>query len=436
MRFFIETFGCQMNVNDSEIMAGLLIQAGYERSEDWKDADLIIVNTCAVRQKSEDKAYGFIGRLNKLKKEKTGMKIGVCGCVAEKERKTLFRRKGVDFIFGTRAIGHIVKNAERAFKGIRFDDFEDAIDDISFDTPRERDSKHHAWITIAYGCNKFCTYCIVPFTRDREKSRSMDDIVNEVRELALKGYKEITLLGQNVDSYGKDINDENITFANLLKEVEKADGIERIWFLTSYPSDFDEEVIDVMSSSSKFAPQVHLPVQAGSNNVLKKMNRRYTREEYIDLINRIKAKIPDVSLSSDIIVGFCGETDEDFEQTVDLVKNIRYEKLNLAMYSVREGTVASKTMEDDVPPEVKNKRLQILLNMQKDINREINDEYMDKTVRVIGEVNLNSDPTLMYGRTGRNKIVIFPAGKEKIGEWLNIKIERVTAGPLYGSIVD
>ncbi len=436
MKFFIETFGCQMNVNDSEVMAGLLGEAGYEKAEVKEEADLIIVNTCAVRQKSEDKAYGFIGRLNKLKETKGNLKVGICGCVAEKERKNLFRRKGVDFIFGTRAIGSIVKNAQRAFKGIKFEDFTDTIDEIDHDTPRDRDSSHHAWITIAYGCNKFCTYCIVPFTRDREKSRPMTDIAAEVKSLAERGYKEITLLGQNVDSYGKDIEDDNVTFAELLKTVEKVDGIERIWFLTSYPSDFDEEVIDVMASSPKFAPQVHLPVQAGSNEVLKRMNRRYSREEYLDLIGRIKAKIPYVSLSSDIIVGFPGETDEDFEQTVDLVNTVRYEKLNLAMYSVREGTVAAKTMADDVPPDIKNKRLQILLNLQKEINREINDEYMNRIVRVIGEVQLNSDPTLMYGRTERNKIIIFEAGSDKIGKWLNIKIDRVTAGPLYGSIVE
>jgi tRNA-2-methylthio-N6-dimethylallyladenosine synthase len=257
----------------------------------------------------------------------------------------------------------------------------------------------------------------------------------ECKQLAKDGYKEITLLGQNVDSYGLDVDDENVTFANLLKAVSLIDGLQRIWFLTSYPSDFSEKVIDVMAESDNFAQSIHLPVQSGSDRILKAMNRRYTRDEYIELINKIKKGLPGVSLTSDIIIGFPGETEEDFLDSVSLVKEVGYEKVNLAIYSPREGTVAAEKMADDVPLEIKKKRLNYLLEVQKEMNRSFNESYQDKVVDVIGEAVLPRKPHLIYGRTSRNKIVIFEAGSDQIGQWKRVKIHRVSAGPLYGEVV-
>jgi len=424
-----------MNVNDSEIMKGILRQKGHEITG-LDDADVVLVNTCAVRQKSEDKAYAFIGRLNKMKREEgRNIKVGVCGCAAEKGKKAFLRRQGVDFVFGTRSITRIEEHALKAVNGKRFMDFSDTLDEIDHTTPAVRNSSHHAWVTISYGCNKFCSYCIVPYTRGRELSRSFDDIVAECKQLAKEGYKEITLLGQNVDSYGLDVEDEKVTFANLLKAVSKIEDLQRIWFLTSYPSDFSEKVIGVMAEADNFAQSIHLPVQSGSDRILKAMNRRYTREEYIELINKIKKGLPGVSLTSDIIIGFPGETEEDFLDSVNLVKEVGYEKVNLAIYSPREGTVAAEKMTDDVPLEIKKKRLNYLLEVQKEMNRAFNESYQDKVVEVIGEAVLPRKPHLMYGRTSRNKIVIFEAGSDQIGQWKRVKIHRVSAGPLYGEVV-
>ncbi|MEA1885447.1 MAG: tRNA (N6-isopentenyl adenosine(37)-C2)-methylthiotransferase MiaB [Thermotogota bacterium] len=435
MKFYFKTYGCQMNVNDTEIMKGILRQKGHEITG-LDDADVVLVNTCAVRQKSEDKAYAFIGRLNKMKREEgRTIKVGVCGCVADKEKKTLLRRQGVDFVFGTRSITRIEEHALKAMNGKRFMDFSDTLDEIDHTTPAVRNSSHHAWVTISYGCNKFCSYCIVPFTRGRELSRSFDDIVAECEQLAKEGYKEITLLGQNVDSYGLDVDDEKVTFANLLKAVSQIKGLQRIWFLTSYPSDFSEKVIDVIGEADNFAQSIHLPVQSGSDKILKAMNRRYTKDEYLELIKKIKKGLPGVSLTSDIIIGFPGETEEDFLESVNLVKEVGYEKVNLAIYSPREGTVAAEKMVDDVPLEIKKKRLNYLLEVQKEMNRAFNESYQDKVVDVIGEAVLPRKPHLMYGRTSRNKIVIFKAGSDQIGQWKQVKIHRVSAGPLYGEVV-
>lgn len=435
MKFYFETYGCQMNVNDTEIMKGILRQKGHEITG-LDDADVVLVNTCAVRQKSEDKAYAFIGRLNKMKREEgRKIKVGVCGCAADKEKKALLRRQGVDFVFGTRSITRIEEHALKAVNGKRFMDFSDTLDEIDHTTPAVRNSSHHAWVTISYGCNKFCSYCIVPYTRGRELSRSFDDIVAECKQLAKEGYKEITLLGQNVDSYGLDVDDEKVTFANLLKAVSQIEGLQRIWFLTSYPSDFSEKVIDVMAEADNFAQSIHLPVQSGSDKILKAMNRRYTKDEYVELINKIKKGLPGISLTSDIIIGFPGETEEDFLESVNLVKEVGYEKVNLAIYSPREGTVAAEKMADDVPLEIKKKRLNYLLEVQKEMNRTFNESYQDKVVDVIGEAVLPRKPHLIYGRTSRNKIVIFEAASDQIGQWKRVKIHRVSAGPLYGEVV-
>jgi len=422
-----------MNINDTEAMMGVLSKAGHEIAASEEEADAVIVNTCAVRAKSEDKLYGKLGQLKAVKKRKKRLLVGVCGCVAEKNALELLTHKEVDFVFGTRAITRVDELLGRAESGERFIEMGDFIDELDSDTPRIRTSMHHAWITIIFGCNKFCSYCIVPYTRGREKSRNMDDILSEARELAVNGYREITYLGQNVDSYGKDLEDGS-SLAKLIRETTEINGIERIWFLTSYPRDFSDELIDVIASSEKVSRAIHLPVQSGSNRVLKDMNRGYTREYYLDLIGRVKNKIKGASLSTDLIIGFPGETEKEYEETVSLVKEVRFERVNLAMYSPREGTLSAKKMEDDVPPEVKTKRLNDLLAIQKHINREENEKYLNETIDVIGEGKVKGNGKI-YGRTINNKIVIYEAEPDLIGQPVKIRIERVSAGPLYGVMV-
>uniref|UniRef100_A0A7V4KF15 tRNA-2-methylthio-N(6)-dimethylallyladenosine synthase n=1 Tax=Fervidobacterium pennivorans TaxID=93466 RepID=A0A7V4KF15_FERPE len=425
MKVHIYTYGCQMNENDTEIAKQLLLNGGFEVVDSEDEADIVILNTCAVRKKSEDKVYSHIGKLRKK-----GKKIGIMGCVADKEKENLFKR-GVSFVIGTRAIAKIpeaVLNAKDGAKQIYLDD---TLDEIDYHKVETRSSKHHAWITIIYGCDRFCTYCIVPYTRGREKSRPMESVLLEVRSLVEKGYKEFTFLGQNVDAYGKDLND-GTSLAKLLRETAKIDGVKRLWFLTSYPTDFSLEIPQAMVENPKIAKSIHLPVQHGSDKILRTMNRRYTRDEYIGLINNIRNIVPDASISSDIIVGFPGETDEDFEATVELVKAIKFERLNLAIYSPREGTVAWKYFKDDVPYKTKVRRMSYLLNLQKMINRELNEAYRDKRVEVIVEAQAKNG--LFYGRDIRNKIISFEGSHELIGKTVIVKINKITAGPLYGTV--
>ncbi|KUK23343.1 MAG: (Dimethylallyl)adenosine tRNA methylthiotransferase MiaB [Thermotoga petrophila] len=430
MRFYIKTFGCQMNENDSETMAGLLMKEGFTPASAPEEADVVIINTCAVRRKSEEKAYSELGQMLKIKRKRK-LVVGVAGCVAEKEREKLLER-GADFVLGTRAVLKVTEAVKRALQGEKVALFEDHLNEYTHELPRIRSSKHHAWVTIIFGCDRFCTYCIVPYTRGREKSRPMEDILEEVRELAKQGYREVTFLGQNVDAYGKDLKDGS-SLAKLLEEASKIEGIERIWFLTSYPTDFSDELIEVIARNPKVAKSVHLPVQSGSNRILKLMNRSYTKEEYLALLERIRSKVPDVAISSDIIVGFPTETEEDFMETVDLVEKAQFERLNLAIYSPREGTVAWKHYKDEVPYEEKVRRMQFLMNLQKRINRKLNERYKGKTVRVIVEAQAKNG--LFYGRDIRNKIIAFEGEEWMIGRFADVKIEKITAGPLYGKVV-
>lgn len=428
-KIHIYTYGCQMNENDSEIVKHLLNKDGFLITESEDEADIVILNTCAVRKKSEEKVYSHIGKLKKKKKI-----IGVMGCVAQKEKENLFKR-GVSFVIGTRAIAkvpEIVSNITSSKQLNNIICLDDALEEIDYENVIEtRSSRHHAWITIIYGCDRFCTYCIVPYTRGREKSRKLDDILKEVTTLVSKGFKEFTFLGQNVDAYGKDLGD-GTNLAILLKRASQIDGVKRLWFLTSYPTDFSLDIPQVMVSSDKIARSIHLPVQHGSDKILKAMNRRYTRQEYMQLIDDIRKIVPDASISSDIIVGFPGETDEDFENTVELVKKVKFERLNLAIYSPREGTVAHKYLKDDVPYQTKVRRMSYILNLQKLINRELNESYKEKEVEVIVEAKAKNG--LYYGRDLRNKIISFEANDELIGKSIVVKITKVTAGPLYGTI--
>ena len=433
MKVAFRTFGCQMNISDTEAMMGILRRAGHEIIESEEVADAVIVNTCAVREKSEDKLYGKLGQLKALKKSNDRLIVGVCGCVAEKNSTELLTHREVNFVFGTRAISRIDELLSRAAGGERLIEMGDYIDELDANCPRVRTSKHHAWVTIIYGCDKFCSYCIVPYTRGREKSRKMADILNEVKQLADSGYREITFLGQNVDSYGKDLMDGS-SLAALLRETLKVEGIERIWFLTSYPRDFSDELIDVIASCERISRSIHLPVQSGSNRILKAMNRGYTREYFLNLTRRVKERVQDSSLSTDIIVGFPGETDDDYNDTVSLIKEVRFERVNLAMYSPREGTLSARKLPDDIPQEVKIRRLNDLLALQKHINRQENEKYLNKVIDVIGEGKIKGNGKI-YGRTMNNKIVIYHADASMIGTPVKIKVDSVSAGPLYGEIV-
>ncbi|TYB95818.1 MAG: tRNA (N6-isopentenyl adenosine(37)-C2)-methylthiotransferase MiaB [Kosmotoga sp.] len=432
MKIYFRTFGCQMNVNDTETMAGVLKESGHVIVENENDADVVIINSCAVRGKSERKAYGKLGRLKALKRKKNDLIVGFGGCVAEKERnKLLESHEELNFVFGTRNISQINDFIERAARGERFVDFSDTLNKINSTTPRYRESKHHAWVTIIYGCDKFCSYCIVPYVRGREKSRNKEDILTEVKKLADNGYKEITYLGQNVDSYGKDL-DGDTSLAKLIKETLKIEGLERIWFLTSYPKDFSEELIETIVSSNRISKSIHLPIQSGSNKILKAMNRGYTKEEYLNLVRKIREKLPEASMSTDLILGFPGETEKDYLETKELLENVRYDRVNFAVYSPREGTLSAKKYEDNVPHNVKTARLNELLELQKTINREKNEKYIGKKVEIIVEGVLKDGN--LYGRTITNKIVIFSGPKDLIGEKVEIEIHNISAGPLRGTL--
>ncbi|ABV33950.1 MULTISPECIES: tRNA (N6-isopentenyl adenosine(37)-C2)-methylthiotransferase MiaB [Pseudothermotoga] len=430
MRVFFKTYGCQMNLNDTETMAGILSQHGYEVVNLPEEADIVILNTCVVRQKSQEKYHSALGQFVKLKKSGKIKLIGIAGCGSNLEGEELIK-SGADFVIGSRSIGKIAEVLQKAARGEKIVYLEDDICTVDSKTPRMRFSKHHAWITIIHGCNRFCTYCIVPYTRGREKSRPLPDVLLEVEKLAKNGVKEITFLGQNVDAYGKDLKD-GTNLASLIEQAGKFEQIKRIWFLTSYPTDITDKLIETVAEDPKAAKSFHIPVQSGSNRILRLMNRRYDRDQFLQLVEKIRSKIPHASISSDIIVGFPTETEYDYMQTMDLVRKARFERLNLAVYSPRQGTVASKYFKDDVPREEKVQRLNKLLELQKQINRELNMQYLGKVVEIIVEGKTKEG--LYYGRDIRNKVIIFSSQEVSEGENVLLKIDKITAGPLYGKL--
>ncbi len=430
MKVFFKTYGCQMNVSDTEIMSGILQQNGYELVSSLEGADVVILNTCVVRQKSQDKYHSTLGQLLKLKRQGKLKLIGIAGCGSNLEGQRLIE-SGADFVIGSRSVSEIANVLKRAIDGEKVVYLEDTICSVGSSTPRLRTSGHHAWVTIIHGCNRFCTYCVVPYTRGREKSRPMDDVLSEIARLVEMGVKEITFLGQNVDAYGKDLKN-NISLAKLIEKASQFQNIERIWFLTSYPTDITDELIEVVANNPKAAKSFHIPVQSGSDRILRLMNRRYARDYYLSLVERIRSRVEGVSISSDIIVGFPTETEEDHLQTVDLVKRVKFERLNLAIYSPREGTVASKYFKDDVSRSEKIKRLNELLELQKEINKELNSKYLGASVEVIVE-GITKDG-LYYGRDIRNKIIVFRGSQISLGETVQVKISKITAGPLYGEL--
>ncbi|MBR2917016.1 MAG: tRNA (N6-isopentenyl adenosine(37)-C2)-methylthiotransferase MiaB [Clostridia bacterium] len=432
---FVETYGCAQNFNDSEKICGMLSDMGYGFTEDKESADIIIYNTCAVRENAEKRVYGNIGAIKNIKRKKENILLGVCGCmvqqsaIAENVKK---RYPYVDMIFGTHALYRFPEILYNAMNEKRVFEVENSDGAICEDIPCRRDNPPLAKIPIMYGCNNFCTYCIVPYVRGRERSRKMENILAEVRGVAKEGYKEVMLLGQNVNSYGNDFSD-GTSFASLLKEVCKIDGIERIRFMTSHPKDISDELIEVMASEEKICKQLHLPIQCGSSRVLKLMNRKYTKEQYLETIKKVKEKMPDIVLTTDIIVGFPGETNEDFAETIDVLKKVRYDTIFSFIYSKRIGTPAA-TMEDCLTDEEKHKNFDRLLEVQNQISKEKNDEYLGKIEKVLVEGESKTNPEFLSGRTDGGKIVNFKGDASLVGEIIDVKITKTQTWSLSGEM--
>ncbi len=432
--FYIDTWGCQMNEEDSEKHSGVLKALGYERTEDKSKSDIIIFNTCCVRENAEQKVFGNIGALKHLKNNKPDLIIAVCGCMMQQKgmaEKIIKKFPFVDIIFGT----HNAHRLPQYIKAVQTEgrsviDIQDKEEDIIEGLPIDRLSSVKAFVTIMYGCNNFCTYCIVPYVRGRERSRMPEDIENEVIDLVSKGYKEITLLGQNVNSYGKGLN-PSINFADLLRRINKIPGLERIRFMTSHPKDLSYDVINAVAECEKVCEQIHLPVQSGSTNILNKMNRHYTREQYLNLVTKIKDKIPNAALTTDIIVGFPGETEEDFEDTLSLVKEVCYDSAFTFLYSRRGGTPAD-TMEDQISEDIKHARFNRLVDAVNSCSEAINKTYLKSTVEVLVEGLSKNDETKLMGRTRTGKLVNFIGNKDSIGKLVNVKITKVTTFSLSG----
>ncbi|CDF57989.1 tRNA (N6-isopentenyl adenosine(37)-C2)-methylthiotransferase MiaB [Thermobrachium celere] len=435
-KYLIETWGCQMNEEDSEKMAGILKSMGYESATRREEADIIIFNTCAVRENAELKVFGNLGHLKTLKMQKPDLIIGICGCMMQQKGMPEEIKKKypyVDMIFGTHNIHRLpelINNVKQANSTVI--EVWEQEGEIVEGLPIERKSDIKAFVTIMHGCNNFCTYCIVPYTRGRERSRKPEDIINEIKDLAKKGYKEITLLGQNVNSYGKDL--ENMSFAKLLRMVNKIDGIERIRFTTSHPKDLTEDVILAIKECDKLCEHIHLPVQSGSTRILNKMNRKYTKEQYLDLVNLIRKHIPDVAITTDIIVGFPGETEEDFLETLDLVEKVRYDSAFTFIYSKRKGTPAAE-YEDQVPEDIKHERFNRLIEVVNRIIEEKNATYKDKVVEVLIEEVSKTDETKLTGRTRTGKLVHFSSDNmDLIGKLAKVKITEPRNFILIGEL--
>lgn len=437
LNFFIYTWGCQMNEEDSEKISGILRIKNYEAVSSREEADLVVFNTCCVRENAELKVFGHLGILKKLKEKKPSLIIAVCGCMIQ--QKGMAEEIGkkfpfVDILIGTHNSYKFSEYLNRILGGEKqIIDVWDKEGDIVEDTPVDRLSSIKAFVTIMYGCNNFCTYCIVPYVRGRERSRTPEDIEKEIKDLVSKGYKEVTLLGQNVNSYGKGLEPQ-ITFADLLRRLNKIEGLERIRFMTSHPKDLSDDVIDAISECDKLCDHIHLPVQSGSSDILKKMNRHYDKEQYIELVKKIKAKIPNAALSTDIIVGFPGETEENFRDTLELIKEVKYDTVFTFLYSKRKGTPAYE-YDNQVPEDVKHERFDRLVATVNDICEELNKEYQGKIVDVLVEGVSKNDESKLMGRTTTSKLVNFTGSMDSIGKVVKVKITEARSFSLLGEEV-
>ena len=436
-RYIVTTYGCQMNEHDSEVLSGMLENMGYIAVDDKEEADLIIYNTCCVRENAELRVYGNLGALKNLKRRKNDLIIAVCGCMMQQPHvveKIKNKYKHVDLIFGTHNLFRFPELLAKSMESENmFVEVWENERDIVEGLPASRKHKIKAFINIMYGCNNFCTYCIVPYTRGRERSRDMDDIVKEATILAQSGTKEIMLLGQNVNSYGKTL-DTDIDFAGLLRELDKVPEIERIRFMTSHPKDLSDRLIDAMAECDKVCEHLHLPFQAGSDRILKIMNRKYTKEGYLSLVEKLKDRIPEIRLTTDIIVGFPGETEEDFQHTLDIVEKVRYDSAFTFLYSVRQGTPAAK-MKGQIDRETKQNRFDRLLKSVNEISADINRGYLNKVVEVLVEGPSKTDPDRLTGRTRGNKLVNFDGTEDLIGKLVQVQIVEARTFSLNGKII-
>lgn len=437
LKYYIETWGCQMNEEDSEKLSGMLKSVGYTKTESIEEAGIIIYNTCCVRENAENKVFGNLGELKHLKKKNPDLIIAVCGCMMQQEGmadKILKKFPHVNIIFGTHNAYKFPEYLNRVkTEGVQVKEIFNKESEIVEGLPIDRESDVKAFVTIMYGCNNFCTYCIVPYTRGRERSRTPEDIINEIKELAANGTKEITLLGQNVDSYGKTL-DEDITFAQLLRMVNEVEGLERIRFMTSHPKDISDEVIYAMRDCDKVCKFLHLPVQCGSTSLLKKMNRHYSKEDYLRIIEKAKAEIPGIAFSTDLMIGFPGETEEDLLDTIDVVEKVKYDNAFTFIYSKREGTPAAK-MEDQIPEDVKHERFNRVLAKVNEILAGLNAQHVGKTVEVLIEGKSKTDETKFTGRTRQNKLVNFTVKNPEadlLGKLMDVKITEATTFSLVG----
>ena len=431
------TYGCQMNVNESAKMKQILQTMGYEIIEDIDDSDLVFLNTCTVREGAAVKVYGKLGDLKRLKEQKNGkMIIGVTGCLAQEVRDEFIKKTPyVDLVLGNQNIGRIPDIIERIEKG---EDVHVGMVEDEDELPQRVDADFGddivASISITYGCNNYCTFCIVPYVRGMERSVPLHEIVKDVKKYTEKGYREILFLGQNVNSYGSDLADDTDNFAKLLRESAKIEGDFWIKYVSPHPKDFTDEVIEAIADNSKIARMLHLPLQSGSTKILNAMNRGYTKEEFITLAKKIKEKIPDIGLTTDIIVGFPGETEEDFQDTMDVVNEVGFENAFMFMYSKRSGTPAA-TMEEQVDEQVKSERLQQLMRLQNYKAKEESQKYLGKTVKVLVEGPSRKNPEMLTGRTSTHKIVLFKSpGIDLKGKFVNTKIYEAKTWTLYGEL--
>ncbi len=432
-KYFIRTYGCQMNVHDSENIKAILEMMSFEETDTFEEADFILLNTCAIRENAHNKMFGFLGRVKHLKETKPHIITAICGCMAQEENvvEDLMKKyKWVDIVFGTHNIHRLPYILERSMARCEqeievFSKEGEVIENI----PAKRDSNYKAWVNIMFGCDKFCTYCIVPYTRGKQRSRKPEYIIEEIEDLVKRGYLEVTLLGQNVNAYGKDL-EEKTTMGELLESVAKT-GIQRIRFMTSHPWDFDDKMIEVISKYDNIMPYVHLPLQSGSNRILKLMGRRYTKEKYLELVSKLKKTIPNLALTTDIIVGFPGETEEDFKDTLEIVKECQYDSAFTFIFSPRVGTPAAK-MEDNTSMDEKNKRLQELNNLVNTYANQKNQEYLGKKVKVL--IEGTGEKGNLMGYTDTMKLVNVDGDSSFIGKIVDVEITDVKTWSLDGKI--
>jgi tRNA-2-methylthio-N6-dimethylallyladenosine synthase len=435
-RMHVITFGCQQNESDSEKIMGMLSEMGYINTDKKEQADVIIINTCCVRENAELKLYGNIGALKHLKADNPALIIGVCGCMMQQEHAVNMIKKKyrhVDLIFGTHNLYKLPELLERSLNEKHtLIEILNTGGTIPEDIPVLREEKFKAGVTIMYGCNNFCSYCIVPYVRGRERSRMPEAIIREIKGLAEDGCKEVMLLGQNVNSYGKDLDIE-VDFADIISMVNEIEGIERIRFMTSHPKDISDKLIYAMRDSSKVCEQLHLPFQAGSNKILQRMNRKYTKEEYLKKVNKVRQEMPGIALSTDVIVGFPGETDEDFEETLDILRRVEFDQVFMFIYSKRKGTPAA-LMEDPSTYDDKHRNFEKLVKLQNDISRKLNEAYLGKDVEVLAEGASKNDPSKYTGRTRTGKIVNFSGAGEITGKLVNVRINEIHSWFLNGEM--